>query len=182
MEASSTDLAGVLLLKPRVFEDERGFFMESYQAQTFAEMGITLPFVQDNQSGSRQGVLRGLHYQMRHPQGKLVRVLAGEIYDVAVDLRRSSSSFGRWLGVRLSAENRLQLWVPVGFAHGFYALSAWAEVLYKTTDFYDPQGERTLLWSDPAMNVAWPLVEGKPPLLSAKDAKGLPLVQAEVFD
>jgi dTDP-4-dehydrorhamnose 3,5-epimerase len=138
--------------------------------------------VQDNHSGSRQGVLRGLHYQIRQPQHKLVSVVAGKVFDVAVDIRRSSPTFGRWVGVVLCAEDRRQLWVPAGFAHGFYVLSDWAEVLYKVTDFYSPAGERTLLWNDPRLAIAWPLVNGHPPVLSPKDAVGLPLAAAELFD
>ncbi|HEX7972946.1 MAG TPA: dTDP-4-dehydrorhamnose 3,5-epimerase [Anaerolineales bacterium] len=172
----------ILIIEPQVFGDERGFFLETYQARQFAEAGITADFVQDNHSGSRQGILRGLHYQVRQVQGKLVRVIAGEIFDVAVDIRRSSPTFGRWEGVCLSAQNKLQVWVPPGFAHGFYVLSEWAEVVYKATDFYAPQAERTLLWNDPALGIDWPLLDGQLPLLSAKDAQGMPLSQAELFD
>jgi dTDP-4-dehydrorhamnose 3,5-epimerase len=141
-----------------------------------------MDFVQDNHSRSRLGTLRGLHYQIRQPQGKLVRVVSGEIFDVAVDLRRSSSTFGQWFGVILSAENKKQIWVPPGFAHGFYTVSEWAEMLYKTTDYYAPQWERTLLWNDPAIGIQWPLMEDKPPLLSPKDSAGVLLGQAETFD
>ncbi len=165
-----------------MFGDARGFFMETYQAQRFAEAGICADFVQDNHSGSRQGILRGLHYQIRQAQGKLFRVVVGEVFDVAVDIRRSSPTFGRWVGVTLSAENHRQVWVPPGFAHGFYVLSDWAEVVYKTTDYYAPQWERSLLWNDPALGIDWPLVNAQPPLLSAKDAQGLPLSQAETFE
>lgn len=172
----------VILIEVQVFEDERGFFLESFRKQMFAEAGIQAEFVQDNHSGSVQGVLRGLHYQIKQPQGKLVRVLVGEVYDVAVDLRRSSPTFGHWVGIRLSAENRRQLWIPPGFAHGFYVLSEWAEVLYKTTDYYAPQWERTLLWNDPLLKIEWPLLDGRPPLLSPKDANGIPLTQAEMFE
>jgi dTDP-4-dehydrorhamnose 3,5-epimerase len=156
--------------------------METYQAQRFAEAGIQANFVQDNHSGSRQGTLRGLHYQIQQAQGKLVRVIAGEVYDVAVDLRRSSPTFGKWLGLTLSAENKRQLWVPPGFGHGFYVLSEWAEIHYKATDFYAPQWERTILWDDPALGINWPLIAGQSVLLSAKDAQGRRLAEAELYD
>lgn len=172
----------VLLVAPPVFEDQRGFFLESYQCAKFAQAGIYAHFVQDNHSGSRQGVLRGLHYQIHQPQGKLVRAITGEIYDVAVDLRRSSPTFGKWVGHHLSAQNHLQIWVPPGFAHGLYVLSDWAEVIYKTTDYYAPQFERTLLWNDPAIGIEWPLLPDQAPILSVKDAQGKPLSEAEVFD
>ena len=181
MQITPTAIPDVVVIEPRVFRDERGFFLETFQAQRYAAAGIAGPMVQDNHSGSRRGVLRGLHYQVRCPQGKLVSVAVGEVFDVAVDLRRSSPTFGRWVGVTLSAENRRQLWVPPGFAHGFYATAEWAEVSYKVTDFYNPEQERTLLWNDPRVGVAWPL-DGGPPLLSAKDARGLPLAEAAVFD
>ncbi len=177
-----TSLPDVLILEPRVFEDSRGYFIESYSLQKFEQAGISASFVQDNQSGSHGGVLRGLHYQIQQPQGKLVRVVVGEIYDIAVDIRRSSPTFGKWIGASLSAENRKQLWIPPGFAHGFYVLSNWAEVLYKTTDYYAPQYERTLLWSDPALAIDWHLRDGISPILSAKDAEGKPLSEAELFD
>jgi dTDP-4-dehydrorhamnose 3,5-epimerase len=163
-----------------VFGDERGFFFESWNRRAFAQIaGRDWEFVQDNHSGSARNVLRGLHYQVRQPQGKLVRVVAGEVFDVAVDLRRSSPTFGRWVGERLSAQNRRMMWVPSGFAHGFLVLSESAEFLYKTTDYYAPEHERTLLWNDPALGIAWPL-EGEP-LLKPKDAAGVPLAQAETF-
>jgi dTDP-4-dehydrorhamnose 3,5-epimerase len=175
-------ISDVLVIEPRVFKDDRGFFLESFQARKYAAAGVTGAMVQDNHSGSRQGVLRGLHYQIRQPQGKLVSVIAGEVYDVAVDIRRSSPTFGKWVGVTLSAENRRQLWVPAGFAHGFYTVSEWAEVLYKVNDFYNPEAERTLIWNDPQLAIAWPLVNGKSPLLSPKDAQGRTLAAAELFD
>ena len=178
----STSISQVSLIKPQLFEDSRGFFLESYQSAKFAQAGITAQFVQDNHSGSRQGVLRGLHYQIQQPQGKLVRVIAGEVYDVAVDLRRSSPTFAKWVGHHLSAENHLQIWVPPGFAHGFYVLSEGAEVIYKTTDYYAPQFERTLLWNDPAIGIEWSLIPDQLPILSAKDAQGKLLSEAEVFD
>jgi dTDP-4-dehydrorhamnose 3,5-epimerase len=177
-----TSIPDVVLLELPLFEDQRGFFMETYQAAKFAQAGVSAPFVQDNHSGSKQGILRGLHYQIQQPQGKLVRVIVGEIYDVAVDLRRHSPTFGQWVGNYLSAENRLQIWVPPGFAHGFYVLSEWAEVIYKTTDYYAPQFERTLLWNDPALAIEWPLLADQAPLLSPKDAQGKPLREAEVFE
>jgi len=164
-----------------VFGDERGFFMETYQAKCFAEAGIPTQFVQDNHSRSKEGTLRGMHYQIRQPQGKLVRVIIGEVYDVAIDLRRSSSTFGQWEGIKLSAENKLQIWIPAGFAHGFYVLSAWAELIYKTTDFYAPEWERTLAWNDPQIGIAWPLIDGNSPLLSSKDSQGMMLSQAETY-
>ncbi|HEV2762844.1 MAG TPA: dTDP-4-dehydrorhamnose 3,5-epimerase [Pyrinomonadaceae bacterium] len=176
------DIAEVILVQPDVYEDARGFFMESYQTEKYAGGGITETFVQDNHSGSRRATLRGLHYQIRRPQGKLVRVVAGEVFDVAVDLRRRSPTFGRWVGARLSAENRRQLWIPRGFAHGFYVLSEWAEVLYKATDFYVGEHDRTLLWNDPRIGIAWPLLAGQRPILSDKDRRGLPLDAAEVFE
>lgn len=181
MEFLPTSIPDVILIKPKVFGDERGFFLETFQAQRFAAAGITGDFVQDNHSGSRQGILRGLHYQIRQPQGKLVRVVAGEVYDVAVDIRRSSPTFGKWESVNLSAQNKLQIWIPPGFAHGFYVLSEWAEVVYKTTDFYAPQWECTLAWNDPLIGIEWPLLEGQPPRLSAKDANGRRLPEAELF-
>lgn len=182
MRITRLEIPDVLLIEPKVFQDDRGFFLETYQRDKYAAAGIALPMVQDNHSGSRQGVLRGLHYQIRKPQGKLVSVTAGEVFDVAVDLRRSSPTFGRWAGVTLSARDHQQVWVPPGFAHGFYVLSEWAEVIYKVTDFYDPQGERTLIWNDPAVGVRWPLRDGRAPLLSPKDAIGQPLSEAELFD
>ena len=171
----------VILIEPQVFGDERGFFMETYQAQRFAQAGIPTDFVQDNHSGSRQGILRGLHYQIQQVQGKLVRVIAGEVYDVAVDLRRTSPFFGKWVSTILSSQNKKSLWIPQGFAHGFYVLSEWAEVVYKTTDYYAPQWERTLLWNDPELSIPWPLIQGVGPILSAKDIQGKPLSQADVF-
>lgn len=179
MKVIETTLPGVFLLEPKVFGDARGFFMESYNKRAMSEAGITQDFVQDNHSRSAKGVLRGLHYQIRQPQGKLVRVVAGEVYDVAVDMRRSSPNFGRWTGMRISAENKLMAWIPPGFAHGFYVLSEFAEFLYKTTDYYAPEHERSLLWNDPALAIDWPL-DGEPGL-SEKDRLGKPLDQAEAF-
>ncbi len=180
MNFLASELPAVLILQPRVFEDERGFFLESYQKERFAAAGIPFEFVQDNHSLSRKGVLRGLHYQIRQPQGKLVRVISGEIFDVAVDIRRSSPTFGQWMGIHISAQNKTMLWIPPGFAHGFYVLSEQAEVLYKATDYYAPQWERTILWNDPALGIRWPASPA--PIVSPKDAAGLPLSQAELFD
>ncbi len=176
----STSLPGVVILEPRVFGDERGFFLESYNERTFAEAGIAEKFVQDNHSSSRRNVLRGLHYQIQQAQGKLVRVVEGEILDVAVDVRRSSSTFGGWEAVRLSAENKRMLWIPPGFAHGFRVSSETAQVLYKATDYYAPQHERTLAWNDPDLKIAWDL-DGEP-IVSAKDQRGLTLRTAETFE
>jgi dTDP-4-dehydrorhamnose 3,5-epimerase len=182
MKFTPTAIPEVLLIEPQVFQDERGFFLESYQAKKFAASGIPHTFVQDNHSASHQDVLRGLHYQIRQPQGKLLRVVVGEIFDVAVDLRRASSTFGKWAGVTLSAQNKHLFWVPPGFAHGFLVLSEWAEVLYKATDFYAPQWERTLRWDDPTVEIPWPLVAGRTPILSVKDAAGKLLPEAEIFE
>jgi dTDP-4-dehydrorhamnose 3,5-epimerase len=181
MHAHPTALPGVFLVEPVVFGDARGHFFESYnQRQLEAALGRPLRFVQDNQSLSARGVLRGLHYQLPQPQGKLVRVLRGEIFDVAVDLRDGSPTLGRWLGERLSGDNRRQLWIPEGFAHGFLVLSAEAEVLYKTTDYYAPEHERCIHWSDPDLGIAWPPA-GVPPQVSAKDARGRPFAEAPRF-
>ena len=171
----------VLVLEPKVFGDARGFFFESFNARDFTRAtGLQTEFVQDNHSKSARGVLRGLHYQIQHPQGKLVRVVEGEVFDVAVDLRRSSPSFGRWVGERLSADNHKQLWVPAGFAHGFVVLSESAQFLYKTTDYWYPEHERSLLWNDPAIGIDWPL-QGQP-LLAPKDAAAVPLREASCFE
>jgi dTDP-4-dehydrorhamnose 3,5-epimerase len=179
MQLIATQHPEVLLLRPKVFGDARGFFLESYNRKAFSEIGIGAEFVQDNHSRSAKGVLRGLHYQISQPQGKLVRVVAGEVFDVAVDLRRSSPHFGRVATMHLSADTHEMAWIPPGFAHGFLVLSEHAEFLYKTTDYYAPQFERCLLWNDPALNIAWPL-DGEP-LLSAKDQAGLTLAECEVF-
>ena len=182
MNIQKTAIPDVLIIEPRVFTDERGFFMETFQARKFAEHGLPQYFVQDNHSGSKRGTLRGLHYQIRQAQGKLVRVVAGEVFDVAVDLRKSSPTFGQWAGTHLSVENKMQLWIPEGFAHGFIVLSDWAEVIYKVTDFYASEWERTLLWNDPEIGIEWPLLDGMSPILSAKDAQGKSLRDAELFD
>lgn len=175
-----TSLAGVVILEPRVFGDERGFFLESYNEKVFADLGIKEQFVQDNHSGSRRNVVRGLHYQIKQPQGKLVRVVEGEVLDVAVDMRRSSATFGGWEAVRLSGENKRMLWIPVGFAHGFRVTSESAQVLYKATDYYAPEHERTVAWNDPDLKIDWKL-EGEP-IVSAKDQRGIALRDAETFE
>lgn len=181
MKVIPTTIPEVLLIEPRVFGDARGFFYESFNARAFAEAsGVTTGFVQDNHSRSAKGVLRGLHYQIKQPQGKLVRVVAGEVFDVAVDLRQSSPTCGRWFGALLSAENKRQMWVPEGFAHGFLVLSEHAEFLYKTTDYYAPEHERCIAWNDPQLAIDWPLAGGEP-ALSAKDREGLPFARAEKF-
>jgi dTDP-4-dehydrorhamnose 3,5-epimerase len=182
MKFTPTAIPDVLLIEPQVFQDERGFFLESYQAEKFTAAGIPYSFVQDNHSASHRDVLRGLHYQVRQPQGKLLRVVAGEVFDVAVDMRRTSPAFGKWVGATLSAQNKHLFWIPPGFAHGFLVLSEWAEVLYKATDFYAPQWERTLRWDDPTVGIIWPLAPGRTPSLSAKDAAGCFLPEAETFD
>jgi len=176
-----TEIPGLLVLEPKVYGDDRGFFFESYNQRVLAEAaGITDTFVQDNHSRSARNVLRGLHYQIRQPQGKLVRVIAGKVFDVAVDLRRSSATFGRWVGIELSAENKRIAWVPKGFAHGFLVLSEYAEFLYKTTDFWAPEHERSIAWDDPDLAITWPLM-GQP-VLSGKDKAGTRFRDAEVFE
>lgn len=175
-----TEIPDVKLLEPKIFKDERGFFYESYNQKIFAEsLGIPFHFVQDNHSKSVKNVLRGLHYQIEHPQGKLVRVIAGEVFDVAVDLRASSPTFGKWAGFHLSAKNHLMAWIPKGFAHGFLTLSESAEVVYKTTDFYHPSSERCIRWDDPTVGIAWPLPDS--PILSLKDQEGSFISEAELF-
>jgi dTDP-4-dehydrorhamnose 3,5-epimerase len=181
MRATPTAIAGVLVIEPKVFADERGFFFESFNERAFAQAtGITAKFVQDNDSRSVRNTVRGLHYQIQRPQGKLVRAVSGEIFDVVVDLRRKSPTFGKWVGHHLSAENKAMVWIPAGLAHGFAVLSEYADVLYKTTDYWAPQHERTLLWNDPDLAIAWPLA-GEP-ILAAKDSAGKRLSEAEVFD
>ncbi len=185
MQVIPTAIDGVLILEPRVFGDARGFFMESYNRSAFAQAtGLDIDFVQDNHSRSRRGVLRGLHYQVRQPQGKLVRVSQGAVFDVAVDIRQGSPSFGRWVGVELSADNQRQLWVPAGMAHGFLVLSESADFLYNTTDYYAPEHERCIAWDDPAIGIDWPLAAHgiAAPLLSDKDRAGVPLAAAELFE
>ena len=182
MTITPTAIPEVKLIEPRVFGDARGWFMETWEINKFANAGLTLNFVQDNHSYTQRGTLRGLHYQIQQPQGKLVRVVSGEVFDVAVDMRRASPTFGRWAGATLSVENRRQLWIPPGFAHGFYVLSEAAEFVYKCTDFYAPQFERTLQWNDPTVGVAWPLLNDAAILLSPKDQNGLPLSVAEAYE
>ena len=182
MEIVATPIGGVTLIKPKVWGDARGYFVETWQQERYAAAGIDLPFVQDNHSKSRQGILRGLHYQTENTQGKLVRVVAGEVFDVAVDIRRSSPTFGQWVGVLLSAENKRQLWVPEGFAHGFYVTTETAEFVYKCTNYYNPSAEHSIRWNDPDLNIQWPLVDGQQPSLSAKDAEGKLFKDAVYFD
>lgn len=181
MKFIPTTIADVVLIEPQVFGDHRGFFMETWRRDVFAANGIELPFVQDNHSLSARGILRGLHYQIRQPQGKLVRVISGEVFDVAVDIRKKSPTFGRWVGKVLSADNKLMLYVPPGFAHGFYVMSESAEFVYKCTDFYAPEHERAIRWDDPDIAIDWPLDAGGPPVLSAKDEQAPLLRAAEVF-
>jgi dTDP-4-dehydrorhamnose 3,5-epimerase len=182
MKTVTTSIPDVLIIEPRVFEDKRGFFMETWHRQKFREMGIDYDFVQDNHSKSPRGTLRGLHYQIQHPQGKLVRVIAGEVFDVAVDIRKSSPTFGKWVGVTLSASNKRMLWVPPGFAHGFYVTSDHAEFTYKCTDLYMPQHERAIIWNDPDIAISWPLTNSTAPLLSEKDENAPTLNDAELFN
>lgn len=182
MKVTRTAIPDVCLIEPRVFGDARGFFYESFNQRAFAEAtGVTTEFVQDNHSRSARGVLRGLHYQIQQPQGKLVRVVSGEVYDVAVDIRRSSPTFGKWVGAHLSADNKAQFWVPAGFAHGFVVLTDTAEFLYKTTDYYAPEHEQCIAWNDPFLNIQWPDL-GEAPKLSAKDAAGNVWANAKFFD
>jgi dTDP-4-dehydrorhamnose 3,5-epimerase len=181
MKIVDTHIADVKIIEATVFGDERGFFMETYRASLMDELTAGKPFVQDNHSKSTQGILRGLHYQMQQTQGKLVRVVEGAVFDVAVDMRKDSETFGQWVGVELSAENKRQLWVPEGFAHGFYVLSETAEFVYKCTDYYAPEHDRSLLWNDPTVAIDWPLVDGKEPLLSDKDKAGKLFADADNF-
>ena len=181
MQVIETELEGVKIIEPQVFGDERGFFLESWNHQKFESAGMLANFVQDNHSRSTQGVLRGLHYQIQQPQGKLVRATVGEVFDVAVDLRQSSPTFGKWTGVHLSENNRRMFYVPPGFAHGFYVISEMAEFQYKCSDYYAPEFERSLLWNDPALGIEWPLLEGAAPQLSAKDQDCPLLADADVF-
>ena len=177
-----TDIPEVIKIRPKVFSDSRGFFMETFRHDILSKSGISHEFVQDNHSSSMQWTLRGLHYQLMHTQGKLVRVVIGEIFDVAVDLRKSSPHYGKWIGVYLSAENKEQLWIPPGFAHGFLVLTERADVVYKATDYYDPQSDRTILWNDPDLSIKWPIPEGILPIISEKDASGQHFTEAEVFE
>ena len=182
MKVISTSIPDVLIIEPKVFGDSRGFFFESFNQKNFSrETGLDVKFVQDNHSRSAKGVLRGLHYQVRQPQGKLVRVVRGAVFDVSVDIRKSSPTFGRWIGVELSEDNYRQLWVPPGFAHGFYVLSESADFLYKTTDYYIPDFERSLLWNDSDIGISWPIGDGTQPITSAKDTNAARLADVEVF-
>jgi len=181
MKAIPTAIPDVMIIESRAFGDERGFFMETWQAERFAAAGLPMSFVQDNHSRSRRGILRGLHYQLSRPQGKLVRCATGAVFDVAVDLRRSSPTFGQWVGEVLSDDNKLQMWIPAGFAHGFLVLSETADFLYKCTDYYDPASERTLAWDDPAVGIRWPIPEDMEILLSTKDRTGQALGVAETY-
>jgi len=181
MEYIRTAIPEVVLMKPKVFGDHRGFFLETFRQSEFDAFCGHHDFVQDNHSGSRQGILRGLHYQLHQTQGKLVRAAVGEVFDVAVDIRQGSPTFGKWVGAVLTAENRHQLWVPPGFAHAYYVMSEWAEFFYKTTDYYAPEWERSILWNDPAIGIEWPLVDGILPTLSDRDAAAPILADAEVF-
>lgn len=182
MKISATKIPDVLVIEPRVLGDHRGYFFESWRADRFADVGVDATFVQDNQSSSGQGVLRGLHYQIKQPQGKLVRVISGSVFDVAVDLRKSSPTFGHWVGVALSAENNKLIWVPPGFAHGFYVLSEQAEFVYKCTDYYAPQHERAIRFDDPDIGIDWPLIPGTEPIMSEKDLGGLAFKDADLFE
>ncbi|MGB3209229.1 MAG: dTDP-4-dehydrorhamnose 3,5-epimerase [Desulforhopalus sp.] len=181
MKILDTKIPDVKIIEPAVFGDERGFFMETFQERKMAEAGIRAKFVQDNHSSSGQGILRGLHFQKNQTQGKLVRVIRGEVFDVAVDLRKDSNTFGEWVGVTLSAKNKIILWVPEGFAHGFYVTSKQAEFVYKCTNYYAPEHECSLLWNDPDLSIKWPLVNGMPPNLSQKDRAALPLKETGYF-
>lgn len=181
MDFKATKIPDVIIVEPTVHGDDRGFFFETYREENFAAAGIVGQFVQDNHSGSVQGTLRGLHYQIQQAQGKLLQVVNGEIFDVAVDLRRSSATFGKWVGEVLSADNKRQLWIPPGFAHGFYVLSEWTNVIYKTTDYYAPEWDRTIKWDDPGIGIEWPLLEGVPLHISEKDSSGILLKNADVF-
>lgn len=179
MKVIETALPGVCIIEPTVYGDQRGFFLESWNLDVYRRHGLPTEFVQDNHSRSQQGVLRGLHYQVVQPQGKLVRVTQGEVFDVAVDMRPDSDTFGRWTGVHLSEQNCRQFWIPPGYAHGFYVLSAFADFQYKCTDYYAPEHERSLQWDDPAVGIEWPLIDGKPPILSDKDRHCPPLYELE---
>jgi len=182
IDFNPTKIPDIIIIEPTIYSDKRGFFLETYRKAEFSAAGISTNFVQDNHSGSVQGTLRGLHYQIQQSQGKLVQVVSGEIFDVAVDLRRSSPTFGKWVGEVLSAENKRQLWIPPGFAHGFYVLSDWADVIYKVTDYYAPEWDRTLLWNDPDVHIAWPLVDGADLHISAKDSNGKRFEEVETFE
>ena len=180
MKFTPATIPDILLIDPDIYEDKRGFFFESYHLERFQRAGIIGSFVQDNHSGSAKGVLRGLHYQINRPQGKLIKIVIGTIYDVCVDLRKNSPTFAQWIGIELAAETHQQLWIPPGFAHGFYVLSEWAEVIYKTTDYYSPKDERTIAWNDPDLNIDWHL--NSTPVLSEKDSHGLSFSEAPKYN
>jgi len=182
MDFINTDIPEVVIIKPKVFTDPRGEFLETYRLAEFSNAGIQIGFVQDNHAGSKQGVLRGLHYQIQNPQGKLIRVISGEIFDVAVDLRKSSPSFGQYVGIRLDDKDKMMLWIPAGFAHGYYVMSAWAEVEYKVTEYYAPDFERTIVWNDPKLKIAWPLLENDHPILSEKDLQAQKFQNADLYE
>ena len=182
MEFLPTQIKDVIILSPKIFQDARGIFLETYRFDEFEIAGINATFVQDNHAASKQGVLRGLHYQIQQAQGKLVHAVTGKIFDVAVDLRKSSPTFGQSVGVILDDQERKQLWIPPGFAHGYYVMSEWAEVSYKVTNYYAPEWERTLLWNDSTVKVDWPLIGNDPPILSANDLQGKPFYEAEVYE
>jgi dTDP-4-dehydrorhamnose 3,5-epimerase len=182
MKFRSTELSDVIKINPRIFSDSRGEFLETYRQEEFFQQGIDVNFVQDNHAGSHQGVLRGLHYQIEQTQGKLVRVVAGQIYDVAVDLRKGSMTFGQYIGITLDDRDKCMLWIPPGFAHGYYVLSDWAEVSYKVTDYYAPEWERTIRWNDPELGIKWPLLDDSHPILSESDRQAIPLSEAEVYE
>lgn len=182
MDIIQTSIEDVLIINPNVYNDSRGFFLETYHREKYLAEGIRFTFVQDNHSGSKKGTLRGLHYQIKNPQGKLVTAIKGEVYDVAVDIRKTSPTFGEYVHAILTEENKKQLWIPPGFAHGFYVLSEWAEVTYKATDLYSPEWERTILWNDPQLGIKWPIDEETNLFISKKDAAGVPLIEAEIFE
>jgi len=182
MEFNKTFIPDVVILKPKIFGDERGFFLETFRESDFIENVADVKFVQDNHSGSSQGILRGLHFQSQHSQGKLIRAVSGEIFNVAVDLRRNSPTYGKWVGVILSAQNKWQFWIPPFFAHGFYVMSEWAEVFYKATDYYAPEYEHSIKWNDPTLGIDWPLLDGKLPRLSDKDQNGCLFQNFEFFE
>jgi len=182
MIVEELSLSGLVAIKPKIFEDERGFFYESFHQEKFMRNGIEVNIAQQNHSGSKKNILRGLHYQIKNSQGKLVRVIKGQIYDVAVDLRKSSSTFGKWESIILNEDNKKLLWVPSGFAHGFLVMSDWAEVEYSTSDFYSPEHERTIIWNDPDLNIQWPFPAGEQPILSDKDSQGKLFKDAEIYE
>jgi dTDP-4-dehydrorhamnose 3,5-epimerase len=181
MQIIQTSIPEVLILEPKIIGDDRGFFLETYRASQFLELGLPAEFVQENHSGSSGGVLRGLHYQIHQPQAKLVRAISGEVFDIAVDLRKSSPTFGKWVGAVLGTKNKHFLWIPAGFAHGYFVLSEWAEITYKTTDYYAPEFERSILWNDPDLAIDWPLLNQQLPVLSVKDAQGMLFKDAETY-